>query len=121
MIPPCRLSLIPALAAMALAGAFPAPSGAAPAELAPIAVIGDDPDDPRVFEGSTATRTATPLREVPQTVDTVKVPDALNYGARTLGEALAGVPNVTDASDTRFDGLRIRGFDAGSDFYLDGV
>lgn len=38
-----------------------------------------------------------------------------------MTEALTSVPNVSDAGDTRFDGLRIRGFDASSDLYLDGV
>ncbi|EWM47074.1 tonB-dependent Receptor Plug domain protein [Bordetella holmesii 35009] len=67
------------------------------------------------------TRTDTPLREVPQTLDLVDPAQAEVYGVRTLGQALEGLPNVSDAQDTRFDALRIRGFSSGSDFFLDGL
>lgn len=72
-------------------------------------------------EVSTATRTSTPVRYVPQAIDTVKARTALDYGNSSLGKALEGIPNVSSGADTRFDSLRIRGFDASNDFYLDGV
>uniref|UniRef100_UPI00227F5069 TonB-dependent receptor plug domain-containing protein n=1 Tax=Escherichia coli TaxID=562 RepID=UPI00227F5069 len=84
-------------------------------------VEGASADDPRVPEVTTATRTQTPARYVPQAIDTVKVESLQNYGISTLGEALSGIPNVSNASDTRFDSLRTRGFDASNDFYLDGI
>ncbi|WNW13829.1 TonB-dependent siderophore receptor [Pseudomonas sp. DTU_2021_1001937_2_SI_NGA_ILE_001] len=77
--------------------------------------------NPRVKDVSTATRTNTPVRYVPQAIDTVKTSNVLDYGTQSLGAALNGLPNVSDSSDTRFDGLRIRGFDASNDFYLDGI
>ena len=80
-----------------------------------------DPDDPRVKEVSTATRTSTPARYVPQAIDTIKTANVLDYGVNDLGSALSGIPNVSSGSDTRFDSLRIRGFDASNDFYLDGI
>ncbi len=80
-----------------------------------------DVDDPRVDEVSTATRTATPVRYVPQAIDSVKTANVLNYGNNQLGSALSGIPNVSSGADTRFDRLRIRGFDASYDFYLDGI
>jgi iron complex outermembrane receptor protein len=80
-----------------------------------------DTDDPRVAEVSTATRTATPARYVPQAIDSVKTANVLNYGFNDLGAALSGIPNVSSSADTRFDSLRIRGFDASNDFYLDGI
>lgn len=80
-----------------------------------------DEDDPRVKETSTATRTATPVRYVPQAIDSVKTDTLRSYGTNDLGQALSGVPNVSSGADTRFDSLRIRGFDASNDFYLDGV
>ena len=97
------------------------PAHAATAHLPAIRVDGADADDPRVSEVDTATRTRTPAREVPQAIDAVKLDELRKYGASTLGEALAGIPNVSSAQDTRFDALRIRGFAAGSDFYLDGI
>lgn len=78
-------------------------------------------DSPRVKEVSTATRTATPVRYVPQAIDSVKTATVLDYGTNDLGTALSGIPNVSSGADTRFDSLRIRGFEASNDFYLDGV
>ena len=78
-------------------------------------------DDPRVKEVTTATRTATPARYVPQAIDSVKTSHVMVYGINTLGQALSGIPNVSSTADTRFDSLRIRGFDASNDFYLDGI
>ncbi|WP_295486364.1 TonB-dependent siderophore receptor [uncultured Pseudomonas sp.] len=78
-------------------------------------------DNPRVKDVSTATRTSTPVRYVPQAIDTVKTANVLDYGSNSLGKALEGIPNVSSGADTRFDSLRIRGFDASTDFYLDGV
>ncbi|MGE7957133.1 TonB-dependent receptor [Pseudomonas sp. NPDC089530] len=80
-----------------------------------------DAEDPRVKAVSTATRTATPVRYVPQAIDSVKTSNVMDYGTNDLGTALSGVPNVSSGADTRFDSVRIRGFDASNDFYLDGV
>ncbi|HCT07752.1 MAG TPA: TonB-dependent siderophore receptor, partial [Pseudomonas sp.] len=80
-----------------------------------------DEDDPRVRETSTATRTATSVRYVPQAIDSVKTESLRSYGTNDLGQALSGIPNVSSGADTRFDSLRIRGFDASNDFYLDGI
>ena len=114
---PRTLTLGAALALMAPV----VPLQAEPAHLPAISVEGANADDPRVPEVTTATRTQTPARYVPQAIDTVKVENVQSYGISTLGEALAGIPNVTNAADTRFDSLRIRGFDASNDFYLDGI
>ena len=78
-------------------------------------------DNPRVKEVSTATRTSTPVRYVPQAIDTVKTNNVLDYGSDSLGKALEGIPNVSSGADTRFDSVRIRGFEASNDFYLDGI
>ena len=78
-------------------------------------------DNPRVKEVSTATRTSTPVRYVPQAIDTVKTRNVLDYGSDSLGKALEGLPNVSSGADTRFDSVRIRGFEASNDFYLDGI
>ncbi|MEE4886285.1 TonB-dependent siderophore receptor [Pseudomonas alliivorans] len=95
---------------------------AAPTTLPELSITADtQTDDPRVKEVSTATRTSTPARYVPQAIDSVKTSSVLDYGTNDLGTALSGLPNVSSAADTRFDGLRIRGFDASNDFYLDGI
>lgn len=78
-------------------------------------------DDPRVRLSNTATRTSTPVRYVPQAIDSIKTSNVANYGTNDIGDALSGMPNVSSSADTRFDSLRIRGFDASNDFYLDGI
>ena len=78
-------------------------------------------EDPRVKISSTATRTSTPVRYVPQAIDSIKTTNVADYGTNDIGDALSGIPNVSSSADTRFDSLRIRGFDASNDFYLDGI
>ena len=72
-------------------------------------------------EVATATRTNTPAKLVPQTIDSVKASELTAYGQPTLSEALTGIPGVNASGDTRFDGVNIRGFSASNDFYLDGL
>ncbi|HDZ8834522.1 TPA: TonB-dependent siderophore receptor [Aeromonas dhakensis] len=71
-------------------------------------------------EVATATRTNTPAKLVPQTIDSVKASELTAFGQPTLSEALTGIPGVNASGDTRFDGVNIRGFSASNDFYLDG-
>jgi iron complex outermembrane receptor protein len=78
-------------------------------------------DDPRVKVSNTATRTSTPVRYVPQAIDSIKTSNVADYGTNDIADALSGMPNVSSSADTRFDSLRIRGFDASNDFYLDGI
>ncbi|RQS75567.1 TonB-dependent siderophore receptor [Burkholderia sp. Bp8963] len=79
------------------------------------------PLDPRPEYVSTATRSASDPRDVPQSIDSVPVEETLSYGGRTLADALAGVPGISNTSDTRFDSFRIRGFSSAGDLLLDGM
>ncbi len=72
-------------------------------------------------EVATATRTATPAKLVPQSIETVKASELTAFGQPTLSEALTGIPGVNASGDTRFGGVTIRGFSASNDFYLDGL
>ncbi len=72
-------------------------------------------------EVATATRTATPAKLVPQSIESVKASELTAFGQPTLSEALIGIPGVNASGDTRFDGVTIRGFSASNDFYLDGL
>ncbi len=121
MLVPCRLSpLSLGLSVLFSASLANATTTTLP-ELSVTAESEREQDNPRVKEVSTATRTSTPVRYVPQAIDTVKTANVLDYGSNTLGKALEGIPNVSSGADTRFDSVRIRGFDASNDFYLDGV
>ncbi|SDQ30022.1 MULTISPECIES: TonB-dependent siderophore receptor [unclassified Pseudomonas] len=121
MLAPCRLSpLTLGLSLFFSSGLVTAATTTLP-EVSVTAESDRERDDPRVREVSTATRTATPARYVPQAIDSVKTSNVLDYGSNDLGKALSGIPNVSSGADTRFDSVRIRGFDASNDFYLDGI
>ena len=118
---PCRLSpLSLGLSLLFGSGLAVAASTTLP-ELSVTADSDRERDDPRVKEVTTATRTSTPVRYVPQAIDSLKTSNVLDYGTNDLGKALSGIPNVSSGADTRFDSVRIRGFDASNDFYLDGI
>ncbi|MCO7565177.1 TonB-dependent siderophore receptor [Pseudomonas sp. S 311-6] len=121
MLVPCRLSPLTLGVSLLFSAGL---ANAATTTLPELSVTADsdrERDTPRVKEVSTATRTSTPVRYVPQAIDTVKTDNLLDYGSNTLGKALEGIPNVSSGADTRFDSVRIRGFDASNDFYLDGI
>ncbi|MBK5007381.1 TonB-dependent receptor [Pseudomonas sp. S32] len=121
MLAPKRLSPLSLSLSLLFTAGF---ASAATTTLPELSVTADserEKDNPRVKEVSTATRTATPVRYVPQAIDTVKAAQVLDYGSNTLGKALEGIPNVSSGADTRFDSVRIRGFEASNDFYLDGI
>lgn len=118
---PCRLSPVSLVFSLLFGSSL---AMAATTNLPELTVTADsesERDDPRVKEVTTATRTSTPIREVPQAVDSIKTSNVLDYGTNELGKALSGLPNVSSGADTRFDSVRIRGFDASNDFYLDGI
>ena len=69
---------------------------------------------------TTATKTSTPAKLVPQTIESLPVEDITAFGNSTLSNSLVGIPGINASGDTRFDGLNIRGFQASNDFYLDG-
>ncbi|MDH0649189.1 TonB-dependent siderophore receptor [Pseudomonas sp. GD03858] len=121
MLAPCRLSpLTLGLSLLCSAGLATAATTTLP-ETSVTADSTREEDNPRVKDVTTATRTSTPARYVPQAIDSVKTRNVLDYGSSDLGKALEGIPNVSSGADTRFDSLRIRGFDASNDFYLDGI
>ncbi|UDU81618.1 TonB-dependent receptor [Pseudomonas sp. HN2-3] len=121
MLVPCRLSPLSLGLSLLFSASLANAATTTLPELSVTAESEREQDNPRVKEVSTATRTSTPVRYVPQAIDTVKTANVLDYGSNTLGKALEGIPNVSSGADTRFDSVRIRGFDASNDFYLDGV
>ncbi|MDH2327800.1 TonB-dependent receptor [Cereibacter sp. SYSU M97828] len=88
--------------------------------LAPIVVAGGVGYRPGT--GSTGTRTDTPLRDVPQTVDVVAREQIEERQATSLTAALEGVPNVTEnsTSGNRGETYILRGFEAGN-YAIDGT
>ena len=81
-----------------------------------------DPDDARAPAVSTATKTAIPARDVPQTIESIEVSKFKTYGVNDLSVMLQGVAGVETFYDARGEGVMIRGFEASyGDFYRDGI
>lgn len=80
----------------------------------PEVTVSASPDSYRVSHSSAATRTDTPLEQVPQSV--VVIPRAVmdDQAAQTLSDVLRNVSNVTaiDQRDANLTGFKIRGFSA---------
>lgn len=76
-------------------------------------------------EGTAATKTSTPLIEVPQSVSTVTRQQLQDRAPQSLGDAIQYVPGVrvnVSGFDPRFDSFNIRGFDATyTGMYRDGL
>lgn len=123
---------IPAL----LAGGFVSPLVAQQAEpaapeaavqLKAVVVSGEIGPEPIAKDSSTATKTGTPLIEVPQSVSVVTRDEIDRRGAVSVTEALrytAGVTAESAGMDSRVDDVNIRGFDASSfsnNIFVDGL
>ncbi|HWM41749.1 MAG TPA: TonB-dependent siderophore receptor [Burkholderiales bacterium] len=79
----------------------------------------------RTESTGTATRTETPMRDIPQFINTVPQDVIRSQGATTLGDALRNVPGISYAAPeggTQANNVYyLRGFPAGGDLFLDGV
>ena len=75
-----------------------------------------------VEDGSTGTKTPTPLIDVPQTVTFITEDQLEDQSIRQLGEALRYVPGVSlETGEGHRDEIFIRGQETTADFYLDGL
>ncbi|MER5171213.1 TonB-dependent siderophore receptor [Thioclava kandeliae] len=75
-------------------------------------------------DSSTATKTATPILEVPQSVSVITGDQIEDQGATTLGDTLgysAGILAEPYGTDPRFDAPVIRGFDGANAQFLNGL
>jgi len=79
--------------------------------------------DGYIAEGtSTATKTNTPLLDIPQTITVITEDFAEDTGSLTLGQALLYVPGVTvQQGEGHRDQVTIRGQETNADFFTNGV
>ena len=76
----------------------------------------------RTDESSTATKTATPLRDIPQTLTVVPRELLLDQNAQSVADALRNVPGVTIAQgEGNRDQIVMRGNATNSDFFVNGI
>ena len=77
--------------------------------------------DKHATSATTATRTGTALKDVPQSMSAVTAEELQERNARSVNEALEMVPGVSlTMGEGRRDQVNIRGFSALFDQYLDG-
>lgn len=112
-----------ALAASAALG----PLGwAAPAfaeeEEAPAIIVYGRPDGYDIEKTPTATKTQTPLVDVPQAITMISREQLDDQGIATLGDALRYVPGVTlGQGEGHRDQITLRGQNSTADFFVDGI
>ena len=111
------------------------PEGAGPVAAAEGASVGPGSDAPGVpgtgttgIDGyiatgtSTATKTNTPLIDIPQSITVITKQQAEDRGSFTVGEALRYVPGIAVAQgEGHRDQISIRGQVTTADFFVDGV
>jgi catecholate siderophore receptor len=117
--------------AAAILVAFTAPEGGAfaqsqPEQSLPEVRVRAAPEDGFKAESTgSATRTETPLRDIPQIINVVPREVIRSQGAASLGDALRNVPGISYAAPeggTQANNVYyLRGFPAGGDLFLDGI
>ncbi len=89
-----------------------------PQEIVVVGVNGGYASD----DGSSATKTATPLIDVPQSIAVITDDQLQDQAVRQLGDALRYVPGVSiESGEGNRDAVFIRGQESTADFYLDGL
>ena len=90
--------------------------------LPPEIVVTGERDGYGTDDGSTATKTPTPLIDVPQGVSFITSDQLEDQSVRQLGEALRYIPGVSmETGEGHRDEVFIRGQESSADFYIDGL
>lgn len=113
-----------AVAVLAALMSFVIPSAQADEELPVVSVQADAVQDSayQVPATTTATKTDTPLRDIPQTVNVVDQQLIREQRVINMKDALRNVPGVfVSGGEGRRDQFAIRGFSAELDMYVDGI
>jgi iron complex outermembrane receptor protein len=89
-----------------------------------VVVTGEQDEGYNSSNASTATRTDTPLRDTPQSIQVVPQQVLEDRQPTNLVDALRSVPGISQANQSStsiYEDPRIRGFDAGTDVLRDGT
>ena len=123
-----RFRFTPLASALLLTLNVPAPASAADQELSEVKVQeqaerADGPvDGYRATRSSTATKTDTPLKDVPASVTVVPAQLIEDQAMRSMGDVFRYVPGVLmHQGESNRDQIVIRGVSTTADFYLNGV
>jgi catecholate siderophore receptor len=101
------------------------PAAKPEAALPEVKVTAPPPDDFRTESIPSATRTETPLRDIPQFINVVPQSVIESQGATSLQSALRNVPGITytapEGGTQNAQVIWLRGFPAGGDLFRDGL
>jgi catecholate siderophore receptor len=115
-------AVLPSIYAQTASPAQPPATYGVDVFLNPLVVYGGEDDPFFAPSASSATKTETPLLDLPQTVNVVPRDLFSLQGARSIEDALSNVAGVSPSvGDGQRDQVYIRGFSAQYDQYLDGV
>jgi catecholate siderophore receptor len=119
---PAASPLAAALALALVSASVPAHAAPAPKELDTVDVVGQRPSDYDEKQTTTATKTNTALRDVPQAITVVTQEVIQDRAMHGVGDALLYVPGVGVAQgEGNRDTPVMRGNSTTADFFLDGL
>lgn len=118
-----RLALVSTAALAPLASISPAQAATVEAEgEAPAIIVYGRPQGYDIEETPTATKTQTPLVDVPQAVSVISREQLDDQASGSLGEALRFVPGVVlGQGEGHRDQITLRGQNSTADFFVDGL
>ena len=118
----CRAALAASAALGPLGWAAPALAEAAADDEAPAIIVYGRPDGYDIEKTPTATKTQTPLIDVPQAISVISREQLDDQAIATLGDALRYVPGVTlGQGEGHRDQITLRGQNSTADFFVDGI
>lgn len=120
---PAHIALVPLMLALSCQAAHADEAAAdAAGEVSGVTVIGQRDDAYRAKNTATATKTDTPLRDVPQAVTIVTDKLIRDQAMQTMADVVRYVPGVTmGQGEGHRDAPTLRGNASTADFYIDGV
>jgi catecholate siderophore receptor len=117
-----RIALAASAALGPMGWAAPALAEAAAEDEAPAIIVYGRPDGYDIEKTPTATKTQTPLVDVPQAITVISREQLDDQGIATLGDALRYVPGVTlGQGEGHRDQITLRGQSSTADFFVDGI
>ena len=118
----CRIALAATAALGPLVWAAPAVADVAAEDDAPAIIVYGRPDGYDIEKTPTATKTQTPLIDVPQAISVISREQLDDQAIATLGDALRYVPGVTlGQGEGHRDQITLRGQNSTADFFVDGI
>src|SRR5699024_8775246 len=91
-------------------------------QLPPVVVTGQPMPEYRRLQTSTATRTETPIIDIPQSIEAIPEKVLSDQAAESVTDAIRNAPGIyVEQGEGNRDEVYIRGVQTNSDFFIDGL